>query len=113
MTAKTDKFKRKVAEIVRLSELASAELMDSTVIGKDEWRVYKRADYHRVLPRDVHEVLESVEMFVANILGTRARNYSHGRSVEVLTILTHYLDEAKNEPPKQSLREMAEDWSTD
>lgn len=82
------------------------EISEATEIGKDEWRTYKRADYKRTLPRDVHELLEDIEMMVANVLGSKSRDYSHGRSVEVLTVIVRFLDEHRDQ-----LKAIAEEWN--
>lgn len=83
----------------------SKELAEATEITRDEWRVHRIADYQRTLPRDIHEMLTGVEMDVARILGSKSRDYALGRSVEVLTVIVHFLNEHREE-----LKQKAEEW---
>jgi hypothetical protein len=89
-------------------EAIPPDIAEATVITKDEWRVHRIASYSRTLPRDVHELLTDIEIMVANVLGSRSGNYSLNRSVEVLTIISRFLDEHRPE-----LKALAKEWGPD
>jgi hypothetical protein len=67
----------------------------------DEWRTFKR-----VLPKDLHELLKSFEADVSSEI--RSSGEGIGGSVEVLTIITRYLDEHRAE-----LKQLASEWKAE
>lgn len=81
--------------------LTASPLPEDVTVATDTWRTIKR-----VLPRDIYELIKSIESDIADAAGVG--HMALGASVTVWTVISRYLDEHRAE-----LKMWAEDWKDD